>query len=238
VTRDDFDDLLLTAEDDLVEAPLDQTMARPWLLAAASLAVVGALVIVSSVVIPSMLAPETPQERVAPLAATPATPTPTRITPRPAVAAAPAARARISALPDQSWLASTAHATGIPDRALAAYAGTAIELGRTHPDCALGWNTLAGIGSLDGDAVWDRAVGPMPFIPSTWAEWGTDGSGDGVADPQNIDDAALSAARYLCGAGADLSVSQNWLDAIWSYNGTTEYVSRVSEMATSYATTT
>jgi membrane-bound lytic murein transglycosylase B len=93
-------------------------------------------------------------------------------------------------------------------------------------------------GALDGDAVWDRAVGPMQFIPSTWAEWGTDGSGDGVADPQNIDDAALSAARYLCGAGADLSVSQNWLDAIWSYNGTTEYVSRVSEMATSYATTT
>ena len=53
-------------------------------------------------------------------------------------------------------------------------------------------------GLLDGDTTWDRAVGPMQFIPSTWARWGTDGNGDDVADPHNLYDAAASAALYLC----------------------------------------
>src|SRR5687767_9098537 len=53
-------------------------------------------------------------------------------------------------------------------------------------------------GVLDGDARWDRAVGPMRFIPSTWQLVGRDGNGDGIADPFSIDDAALSAAAYLC----------------------------------------
>ena len=60
-------------------------------------------------------------------------------------------------------------------------------------------------GRLDGDPVWDRAVGPMQFIPGTWRAWGADGNGDGVADPQNIEDATLTAARYLCAGGKDLS---------------------------------
>ena len=59
-------------------------------------------------------------------------------------------------------------------------------------------------GALDGDTVYDHAVGPMQFIPSTWALYGTDANGDGVADPFNINDAALTAARYLCAAGGDL----------------------------------
>lgn len=53
-------------------------------------------------------------------------------------------------------------------------------------------------GKLDGDTQWDRAVGPMQFIPSTWAYIGQDGNGDGVKDPHHIDDVALSAATYLC----------------------------------------
>ncbi|WP_258222892.1 lytic murein transglycosylase, partial [Microbacterium sp. HMWF026] len=56
-------------------------------------------------------------------------------------------------------------------------------------------------GVLDGDAVWDRAVGPLQFIPATWQRWGADANGDGAADPNQIDDAALGAARYLCAAG-------------------------------------
>jgi hypothetical protein len=59
-------------------------------------------------------------------------------------------------------------------------------------------------GVLDGDRVYDRAVGPMQFIPSTWAQYATDGNGDGTADPFNIYDAAASAAKYLCDAGAVL----------------------------------
>lgn len=40
------------------------------------------------------------------------------------------------------------------------------------------------------------AVGMMQFLPRTWAEFGIDGDGDGVADPLNPLDAIPSAARY------------------------------------------
>lgn len=55
-------------------------------------------------------------------------------------------------------------------------------------------------GAYDGDSTHDRAVGPMQFIPSTWATWGQDGNDDGRKDPNNIYDAALAAGRYLCAA--------------------------------------
>lgn len=53
-------------------------------------------------------------------------------------------------------------------------------------------------GALDGDATWDRAVGPLQFIPMRWRELGRDGNGDGVADPDNVYDAALTAVAHLC----------------------------------------
>jgi membrane-bound lytic murein transglycosylase B len=53
-------------------------------------------------------------------------------------------------------------------------------------------------GELDGDATWDRAMGPMQFIPSTWRQLGRDGNGNGRADPDNLYDAALTAAAHLC----------------------------------------
>lgn len=53
-------------------------------------------------------------------------------------------------------------------------------------------------GALDGDVSWDRAMGPLQFIPTTWAELGRDGNGDGVADPDNLYDAALTAVAHLC----------------------------------------
>lgn len=83
-------------------------------------------------------------------------------------------------------------------------------------------------GELDGDPVWDRAVGPLQFIPSTWAFIGADGNRDGVADPQNIDDAALAAARYLCRSGDDLGSSDSWVAAIHRYNRSTAYINEVS----------
>jgi membrane-bound lytic murein transglycosylase B len=61
-----------------------------------------------------------------------------------------------------------------------------------------------------GDPEWDHAVGQMQFIPSTWEQWGADGDGDGAADPNDIDDAAYTAARYLCADGNDLASSAGW----------------------------
>lgn len=90
-------------------------------------------------------------------------------------------------------------------------------------------------GVLDGDVVWDRALGPMQFIPSTWALWGSDGSGDGIANVHSIDDAAYSAARYLCAFGGDLRQPSNWIRAIAAYNDTIDYNHRVAEAASFYA---
>ena len=93
-------------------------------------------------------------------------------------------------------------------------------------------------GALDGDARWDHAVGPMQFIPSTWQLAGRDGNGDGTADPFNIDDAALSAATYLCAHGRDLTTAQGWTDAIYSYNQSDPYIRQVRAQATAYAAKT
>ncbi|NBP85466.1 MAG: hypothetical protein EBU54_09890 [Mycobacteriaceae bacterium] len=55
-----------------------------------------------------------------------------------------------------------------------------------------------------GRAVYARAMGPMQFLPGTWSRYASDGDGDGRADPQNLFDATLAAARYLCSGGLNL----------------------------------
>lgn len=82
-------------------------------------------------------------------------------------------------------------------------------------------------GRLDGDPRWDRAVGPMQFLPTTWAVWGTDGNDDTVADPHNMYDAVLSAGRYLCTGGRDLSDPQQLRTAVLSYNRSDTYADTV-----------
>ena len=86
-----------------------------------------------------------------------------------------------------------------------------------------------------GDPQWDHAVGPMQFIPSTWHTWGVDGNGDGIADPNNISDAAFATARYLCASGGDMRTGQGWSRAIFSYNHSDDYVRSVLVRANQYA---
>ncbi|WP_084502585.1 lytic transglycosylase domain-containing protein [Microbacterium indicum] len=195
-------------------------------------------------------------------------------TPAPPVTSASPAAAQV----DDAWIADRALATGIPERAMRAYAN-ADSWARETLGCAIGWNTLAGIGwveshhgelrggsvdadgvtrpaitgipldgtndtmaipdtdggELDGDATWDRAVGPMQFIPETWLRWAVDGSGDGSVDPQNIDDAAYTAANYLCRLDGSLETDDGWIAAVRSYNDTLDYQTRVATAATRYA---
>ncbi|MFJ5724344.1 lytic murein transglycosylase [Streptomyces sp. NPDC093149] len=82
-------------------------------------------------------------------------------------------------------------------------------------------------GVYDGDTTYDRAVGPMQFIPSTWAHWGRDGNGDGRRDPNNVYDAALAAGYYLCAGARDLSVKGDLDRAILSYNHSDTYLRTV-----------
>ncbi|WP_369168589.1 lytic transglycosylase domain-containing protein [Streptomyces sp. R28] len=82
-------------------------------------------------------------------------------------------------------------------------------------------------GAYDGDASYDRAVGPMQFIPSTWEWAGRDGNADGKKDPNNVYDAALAAGHYLCRFGWDLSTQADLSSAILSYNNSQDYLNLV-----------
>jgi membrane-bound lytic murein transglycosylase B len=86
-------------------------------------------------------------------------------------------------------------------------------------------------GQYDGGTTWDHAVGPMQFIPSTWAQAGQDGNKDGAKDINQIDDAALAAAMHLCDVGGDLSLAQNRITAISAYNDSVDYNNKVADAA-------
>ena len=196
----------------------------------------------------------------------------------PPVAAVTPTGPGITGLVDPAWLAETSEATGIPERALAAYAGAALVKATEIPGCGLSWATLAGVGAtesdhgrhgvsrldatgtatpgiygvaldgvgvalipdsdggaIDGDADADRAVGPMQHIPQTWRNWHVDGGGDGVEDPQNIDDAVLAAANYLCRASTAFETEDGWRAGIRSYNSPEFYLGTVAKYAIDYA---
>jgi hypothetical protein len=91
-------------------------------------------------------------------------------------------------------------------------------------------------GQLDTDLVWDRAVGPMQFIPSSWRSYGIDGNGDGVVNPNNIYDATITTGIYLCAGGADLADLAQLQAAVFRYNHSATYVDIVLRWAQAYLT--
>ena len=95
------------------------------------------------------------------------------------------------------------------------------------------WQVLAAINKIESN--FGRNMGPssagavgwMQFMPETWLRWGTDGDGNGIADPWSPDDAIVSAARYLAAAGGRADVPR----AIFAYNHAQWYVDDVLELA-------
>jgi Transglycosylase SLT domain len=105
----------------------------------------------------------------------------------------------------------------------------------------LSWTILAAIGQIesgDGTNVGPStagALGPMQFLPSTWAIWGIDGFGQtGPPDIMNPYDAVPSAARMLCADGAARGGSA-LSAAIFDYNHAEWYVKEVLALAAEYA---
>jgi hypothetical protein len=104
----------------------------------------------------------------------------------------------------------------------------------------MSWTVLAAINEIEsGDGANEGpssagALGPMQFLPSTWAEWGIDGFGPpGPPDITNPLDAVPSAARLLCAAGAGRTATLS--GAIFAYNHATWYVDEVLALASEYA---
>jgi hypothetical protein len=89
-------------------------------------------------------------------------------------------------------------------------------------------------GTIDADTTYDRAVGPLQFIPSTWLSFKVDADNNGTADPNDVDDASLAAANYLCQGGRDMSKPDSWWEAILSYNAVQPYAQKVFEAANEY----
>jgi hypothetical protein len=89
-------------------------------------------------------------------------------------------------------------------------------------------------GAWDRDRAYDRAVGPMQFIPGTWRSAGADGDGDGVPNPQDMLDAATAAGVYLCSGSGDLRRSGDAYDAVLRYNHSDDYARTVMSIAEAY----
>ncbi|WP_052383434.1 lytic transglycosylase domain-containing protein [Nocardia brasiliensis] len=90
------------------------------------------------------------------------------------------------------------------------------------------------IKASDGSFV--RAVGPMQFLPGTWAIYAADGDGDGNTDPNNVFDATLAAGKYLCSGGLDLRDPQQEMRAVLRYNNSRDYATLVLSWANAYKT--
>ncbi|MGH3349805.1 MAG: lytic transglycosylase domain-containing protein [Nocardioides sp.] len=89
-------------------------------------------------------------------------------------------------------------------------------------------------GQYDRDKVWDRAVGPMQFVPTTWSAVGVDADGNGQRDPQDINDAALAAAVYLCSGPQGLGNEAGRRAAVLRYNHSRSYADQVLQTRIAY----
>jgi len=89
-------------------------------------------------------------------------------------------------------------------------------------------------GLWDRDTTYDRAVGPMQFIPNTWSVVGVDAAGRGVKNPQDMLDAAAATAVYLCSGHGDLTRPGDLRAAIMRYNPSDSYVRTVTAIADAY----
>jgi len=102
--------------------------------------------------------------------------------------------------------------TGIPWQIFAAIAKVESDFGRNMATSSAG------------------AIGYGQFMPATWAAYGTDGNGDGIADPYDFRDVIPAMARYLLANGAPADMP----NALYAYNHSWAYVDHVLAYAAAY----
>ncbi|HWD04453.1 MAG TPA: C40 family peptidase [Amycolatopsis sp.] len=163
-----------------------------------------------------------------------------------------------------AWVSKTSQWLDIPLRAMTGYAKATVMLTEEQPACHLSWETLAAIGKIAsdhgralGDHIGDNGVlakplgtlevkdfyqrvvstpnasGPLQLSPAVWSKWQRSASG-GEPDPQNVDDAALTAGRALCAGGRDMAT--DWWDGVASLQSAPLSLHRILATVNVYGT--
>jgi membrane-bound lytic murein transglycosylase B len=97
------------------------------------------------------------------------------------------------------------------------------------------WQLLAAVHKVETGQRGDTAIssyagaqGPMQFMPATFRAYATDGDGDGDRTITDLDDAMMTAGRYLAANGA---ASGNYRNALYRYNHSSAYINQVLGLA-------
>jgi hypothetical protein len=122
--------------------------------------------------------------------------------------------------------------SGVPAILIPIYqrAATAYALGPQGPSVLAAINGIETAFGTNLNVSSAGAVGWMQFMPETWAGYGVDANGDGVADPYDPEDAIFAAASYLRASGAPA----DWYNAVFAYNHADWYVAEVLANAQCY----
>lgn len=121
---------------------------------------------------------------------------------------------------DPDWAQRTSEATGIPLRAVLAYAGAVIRSAEVYPDCGIGWNTLAAIGLVESDhgAFGGSSIGPDFAVSPPIYGVVLDG-GDTEHIPDSDDGAVDGISDYDRAVGPMQLIPQTWASWISDGNG-------------------
>ena len=147
--------------------------------------------------------------------------------------AAEQARQQLEAAREHAAAAAASLGSGAHVGATAIPAGYRLLYQRGARLCpGLRWTLLAAVGQVESRHGRNNgpssagAIGPMQFMPATFAQYGVDGDGDGAANPWSPADAIDTAAIYLCrnGGGGDAASVQR---ALLRYNNAQWYVDLV-----------
>lgn len=132
---------------------------------------------------------------------------------------------QVMAVPAKPSIAQRLRSAGLKDTYADLYAAAAQA---THTP----WQLLAAVHQVETNQSGSTsrrssagALGPMQFMPATFARYGLDGNHDGQIDITNLDDAMYAAGNYLAANGAGQG---RYSAALYAYNHSSVYVTNVS----------
>jgi len=149
---------------------------------------------------------------------------------QPATPAAPTDQAPPPPAPDAAAIAVRLASAGLKPDFAALYLSAQSQTGTPWQLLAAVHHIETGQSGSTNRTSYAGAVGPMQFLPATFSHYARDGNGDGIKSIDDVNDAVFSAANYLRAGGADHG---DYTDALYHYNHSSAYVSKVLGIARS-----